>query len=77
MEQGITANDVAAIPHGEAFSRAVEFSGQSADSLTQYFYQLHNVGMAWYIISAIGMISAVGIYIYGKWLLRLKEQNAI
>lgn len=77
VENGMSTTDVAAIPHGEAFTRAVEFSGQTAESLTQYLYQLHNVGMAWYIISAIGMISAVGIYIYGKWLLRLKEQNAI
>lgn len=72
-ERGMSASEVAAIPQGEAFTRLVSYTGESAQSLTTLLYNTHNISMAWYIIAAIGTISAVGIYIYGKWLLRLQK----
>jgi hypothetical protein len=72
----MSQKDVAAIPQGEAFHKLVEFTGQSGRELTEILYQSHNIGMAWYIIGAIGTISAVGIYIYGKWLLRMQQAQA-
>ncbi|MBE8167262.1 MAG: peptide MFS transporter [Shewanella sp.] len=76
VERGMSHTDVTAIPQGEAFTTLVSYTGESAQSLTQYLYATHNVGMAWYIIAAIGSISAVGIYIYGKWLFNLQRSQA-
>ncbi len=75
ITDGMPAVEVAAIPQGEAFTTLVKFTGESADALTQQLYLAHNIGMAWYIIAAIGSVSAVGIYIYGKWLLTLQNQQ--
>ncbi len=74
IERGMSPTDVAAIPQGEAFTRLVSYTGESAQSLTTLLYNTHDIGMAWYIIAAIGTISAVGIYIYGKWLLTLQKR---
>ena len=74
-ERGMPQAEVDAIPHGEAFTTAVQFTGENAQALTQYLYEIHNVGAAWYIIAAIGSISAVGIYIYGKWLINMQRNQ--
>jgi hypothetical protein len=68
--------DVDSIPQGEAFMRLVDFTGIEAQPLTHMLYEANNIGMAWYIIGAIGIISAVGIFIYGKWLLTMQRQQA-
>jgi proton-dependent oligopeptide transporter, POT family len=73
LERGMPATEVSAIPQGEAFTTLVSHTGESAQALTQFLYQSHNIAMAWYIIAAIGTISAVGIYLYGKWLLTLQR----
>lgn len=75
IERGMPATEVANIPQGEAFTTLVSYTGETAQQLTQYLYSIHDIGMAWYIIGAIGSISAVGIYIYGKWLLTLQRQD--
>ena len=62
-----------AIPIGEAFQRLVEFTGQSADVLTAQLYAANNVGKAWFIMAAVGIVSAAGMYVYGRWTYRLKE----
>lgn len=76
LDRGMSASDIAAIPQGEAFTTLVSYTGESAQSLTTLLYNSHNIGMAWYIIAAIGTISAVGIFIYGKWLLTLQRARA-
>ena len=58
-----------------AFTRLVEFTGENADALTSQLYAINNVGTAWYIIGAIGAISAVGILLYGKWLFRMEVKT--
>ncbi|WP_394129613.1 MFS transporter [Shewanella maritima] len=75
LSNGLTQTQVDAIPQGEAFTRLVEVTGIEAQQLTHALYEANNIGMAWYIIGAIGIISAVGIYIYGKWLLRMQRQD--
>ncbi|BDM63417.1 MFS transporter [Shewanella sp. NFH-SH190041] len=72
-QEGMSATEVAAIPQGEAFTTLVSYTGQTAQQLTQTLYQAHDIGMAWYIIAAIGTLSAVGIYLYGRWLLTLQR----
>jgi POT family proton-dependent oligopeptide transporter len=72
----VCLTDIANIPQGEAFSRLVSSTGQDPQVLTQALYNANNIGMAWYIIAVIGITSAVGIFIYGKWLLRMQRQQA-
>lgn len=73
---GMKLTDIEVIKQGEAFDRLVEFSGKPAQEITDILYQANNIGMAWYIIATVGAISAVGIYIYTKWLYRLQAQQA-
>jgi MFS family permease len=70
--KGMSADQIAAVPQGEAFTRLVEFSGENAQALTNQLYSMNNVGMAWYIIGVIGAVSAVGILVYGQWLFRME-----
>ena len=67
FENGMAQNDIIAIPGGEAFDRLVEFSAQSADRLTTQLYLSHNIGQVWYLMAVVGIISAFGMLIYGKW----------
>ncbi len=64
-----------AIPIGEAFSKLTELTGETAGALTTELYNSHNIGLVWYMFAGVGMISAVLIYIYGRWLLRLAQQQ--
>ncbi|WP_298771957.1 MFS transporter [uncultured Shewanella sp.] len=75
-ERGMSDNAITAIPQGEAFDTLVAYTGEPAKQLTQLLYNTHDIGMAWYIIGAIGAISAVGIFLYGQWLYRLQKQQA-
>ena len=45
----------------------------SADALTAQLYAANNVGMAWYIMAAVGIVSAAGMYVYGRWTYQLKD----
>jgi POT family proton-dependent oligopeptide transporter len=74
VDRGMSASDVSAIPLGEAFTTLVAYTGEPAQQLTTLLYNTHNIGMAWYIIAAIGSISAIGIYLYGKWLFKLQQR---
>jgi dipeptide/tripeptide permease len=73
-DRGMPQADIDAIPTGEGFKRLIEYTGESAQSLQQLLYQTHDVGMVWYIIGAVGCISAVGIYFYGRWLLTIRQK---
>ncbi|NUN14492.1 MAG: MFS transporter [Myxococcales bacterium] len=72
-EMGWTDAQVKEIPGGEVFSKLVEATGVSAETLTNQLYAAHNVGMVWYIMGIIGIVSAIGIYWYGKWVLTLRK----
>ncbi|WP_163932016.1 MFS transporter [Paraferrimonas sp. SM1919] len=70
-ELGMAAEKVAAIPYGEGFKSLVAFTGRPELELTQELYAKHNIGDAWYIIALIGMISAVSIFFYGRFIYRI------
>ena len=72
VEAGVSQADADAIPIGEAFQKLVEITGQSADVLTAQLYAANNVGKAWFIMAAVGMVSAAGMYVYGRWTYQLK-----
>ncbi len=74
-QEGLTPEAIAAIPHGEAFTTLVRHTGETAQVVTQSLYQMHNIGFAWYLIAAIGSLSALGILLYGRWLKGLQTQG--
>lgn len=67
-ERGMDAAQLAAVKQGEAFGELVKFTGESREHLTQLMYSTHNVGVVWIIMGAIGVVTAMGIYAYGKWI---------
>lgn len=77
VERGMSPSAVThdALPVGEAFKKLVEFTGDTPEHLTQLLYQAHHVGMTWYIFAAIGVASAVMIYFYGRWILKLAPKR--
>jgi dipeptide/tripeptide permease len=66
LSEGMDAARVDAIPVGEAFNHLVAFTAKAPEVLTQQLYNGHQVGMVWYIMGAIGIFSALGIYAYGR-----------
>ena len=77
VERGLTPEQCAeqALPIGEAFKKLVQVTGDSPEHLTRALYQSHHVGLTWYVFAAIGVASAVMIYAYGQWILRLAKKQ--
>lgn len=70
-QKGLMAEDaVKAIPQGEAFTKLVELMGQDKWDVTHMLYQQHGatIGLVWYIMAGIGAASALGIFMYGRWI---------
>ena len=65
-----------AVPIGEAFNKLVQVTGDTPAHLTQVLYQSHHVGLTWYVFAAIGVASAVMIYLYGQWIQKLAKREA-
>ncbi len=78
VERGFSPAQVTeqALPVGEAFAKLVQVTGDTPEHLTQVLYQSHSVGVTWYVFAAIGVASAVMIYFYGRWILKLARQEA-
>jgi dipeptide/tripeptide permease len=62
-----------AIKNGEAFDTLVALTGETPQALTDILYASHDVGMVWNIMGVVGILSAIGIYMYGRWILTLKR----
>ncbi|MDH4055031.1 MAG: MFS transporter [Gammaproteobacteria bacterium] len=73
LDGGMSQTDVAAVPVGEAFQKLVEITGQTADALTAQLYMNNDIGGAWYIMATVGIVSAAGMYVYGRWTYQLKD----
>jgi len=73
LDEGMSQNDIDAVPIGEAFQKLIEVSGQSAEALTNQLYAANNVGVAWYIMGSVGLVAAAGLYAYGRWTYQLKD----
>jgi proton-dependent oligopeptide transporter, POT family len=54
----------------------VQVTGERPEHPTQVPYQSQHIGLTWYVFAAIGVASAVMIYFYGKWILKLASQEA-
>lgn len=68
VQRGMTQGVADAIPQGEAFQRLVDFTHGDRWALTAELYRTHDVGMVWYIMGLVGVASALGIWLYGRWL---------
>jgi len=69
VERGMPIDHVNAIPQGEAFHHLVSFTHEPAAQLTQFLYERHPVGSVWLLMAAFGAVSAVGIALYGRYIL--------
>ena len=58
------------------FNKLVQFTGESPERLTQALYQSHHIGLTWFVFAVIGVASAVMIYLYGRWVLKLAEKES-
>ena len=78
IQRGLTPAQVTeqALPVGEAFKKLVEFTGQNPGALTQQLYQAHLVGLTWFIFAGVGLLSALMIYFYGRWILTLARKES-
>ena len=74
VSQADPAAFVKEIPQGEAFDWLVKMTGETPEVLTKVLYESHNIEVVWYIMGAVGIVSALGIWIYGKWILTLKKK---
>lgn len=70
--KGLSTEEIAAIPQGEGFAKLVELSGSDKWTVTHDLYAQHHasIGMVWYIMGGVGVVSAIGIYMYGVWVKR-------
>ncbi len=50
-------------------------TGDTPASLTELLYTTHNIGLVWYVLGVIGIITAIGIWQYGRWILTLKTDD--
>jgi len=73
LDSGMSQTEASAVPVGEAFQKLVEVTGLSAETLTAQLYAANNIGAAWYIMAAVGIVCAAGMYVYGRWTYQLKE----
>jgi hypothetical protein len=73
-ERGMAHELIEKIPQGEAFSKLVEFTGESAPALTQVLADSHNIALVWNVIGAVGVVTAIGIFLYGRWILVLNRE---
>lgn len=73
LERGMPGSEIAKIPQGEAFQKLVEFTKETPQALTQYLLDTHQVGTVWYLMGLIGFLTAIGIYVYGRYIQRLSQ----
>jgi proton-dependent oligopeptide transporter, POT family len=59
------------IKEGEAFTKLVELTHLDKWEVTSQLYRAHNPGVVWYIMAAVGVVTAIAIYFYGRWIARL------
>jgi MFS family permease len=69
----LTGDALKALKEGEAFDKLVELTHLDKWDLTHQMYATHSVGMVWYIMAVVGVVTAFAIYLYGQWVSRLMK----
>ena len=75
QDRGLTSDQLAEIPTGEAFTHLVELTGQTPQVMTALLYESNNIGYVWYIMSIVAVLSAIGFVAYGIWMKKLLGPN--
>jgi len=75
LDKGMAKNLVDQIPQGEAFDKLVEFTHLPASQLTQTLYDSHNIGMVWFIMGGIGIVTCIGLYFYARWIYSMHKRQ--
>jgi MFS family permease len=75
VDKGMAQNLVDQIPQGEAFDKLVEFTHLPVSQLTQTLYDTHNIGMVWYIMGAVGVVTCIGLFFYARWIYSMHKQE--
>jgi len=70
-ENGFSATEIEVVPIGEAFTYLVQKTGESAEVMTKILYDANNVGMVWNLMAIVAVITSIGLYFYGKWIMVL------
>lgn len=65
---GFSVDQIGLIPSGQAFNFLVRVTGEAPDVLTRTLRDSHAPGMVWYIMGGIGLLAALGIFLYGMWI---------
>ncbi len=78
VEKGLSPDLVTekALPGGEAFSKLVEYTGTTPEALTKIMYEQNCIGLTWYIFVGFGILSAVLIFWYGRWIRKIAGRES-
>ncbi|MCC6748420.1 MAG: MFS transporter [Deltaproteobacteria bacterium] len=74
--QGMSAGELSELKVGGAFRALAErMDKEHKWQLTRALHRTHpRIGMVWYIMAAVGLVTALGIYLYGRWIAGLREK---
>lgn len=67
-----SAEMLSKIPNGDAFKKLVEVSGINPEQLTQTLFTAHSAGRIWYLFIGVGIITAICLSMYSRWIERRK-----
>ncbi|MFC4346351.1 MFS transporter [Kordiimonas lipolytica] len=70
LQNGMSPEEVKSIPIGDAFQVLVDMTGQAEWALTNQMYTANDIGSVFYIFAAVGIVSAFGLFLYGRWTYR-------
>jgi len=71
MENGHTQVSVDAIPIGEAFDYLVKVTAGTEEQMARMLYEANQVGYIWDIMAVVAFLTAIGLYFYGKWIMKI------
>ena len=74
--EGWTQAMVEAVPNGEAFKTLTDATGLGEKAVTAQLYASHDIGIVFYAIAAVGILSAIGLYVFGRWTYRYAAEQA-
>jgi proton-dependent oligopeptide transporter, POT family len=68
LERGMSPADLEKVEPRKAFEALVAFTKETPQALTDQMHATHSVGTVWVIMGIVGILTAVGIYMYGRWI---------
>ena len=66
VDRGMSTHAAQAIPQGEAFERLVKLTGLPPETLTHQLAEQHHIGIVWWVMAVVGVVTALGIFLYAR-----------